>query len=379
MSSGSTVKFVNWLRNTVGIVAIAALAGCVVRAGPGFVTFRPDIYVVPPPPVYYAPPPPPPTVVYEQAPPPAPVAVSSNDDLQRLVAPIALYPDPLLADILPASTYPDQIQAAAQWLATYPDPSEGEIAAQPWDPTVQALCHYPTVLSYMASQMDWTQSLGSAIANEQPDVMASIQDLRAQAYADGSLHDTPEQRVVVVGDPVIYIIPTDPDVIYVPAYDPVLVYQGPYAITFGVRFVAGAWLVHGFDWDNHYIFYGDWHGGWIHGPYGWRRDPYWVPPAYYHPWGRDARWGPAPHVDHFAFRAEVARSQWHPVEAAHREEVRNLRGQGQLPEHGNARPDVVHAAPPAAHGQPGPHPQPEQKSAHSGGSQGSDGSDEKKH
>ncbi|MGA2440235.1 MAG: DUF3300 domain-containing protein [Tepidisphaeraceae bacterium] len=270
----------------------------------------------------------------------APVQESSNEDLQKLVAPIALYPDPLLADVLPASTFPDQIQAAAQWLQENPTPTDDEIAAQPWDPSVLALVHYPSVLTYMSGEIEWTRSLGSAVSGEQPDVMAAVQDLRAQALANGNLHDTPEQRVEVVGDPIIYILPVEPDLIYVPSYDPVLVYSGPYPMTFDVQFVAGPWLVHGFDWENHRVFHGDWHGGWVHDRYGWRRDPHWGP-AFYHPWVRDGRWGRAPHVDHYDFRHEVARTSWHRVEPMHRDEVRNLRHDGKLPEAGrNVRPHL---------------------------------------
>lgn len=365
MNSAISMNLKRWCRNTLGVAASAALAGCVVRAGPGFVAFAPNVYAPPPPPPYYYAPPPPPA---EEVPPPAPVQTSSDEDLQRLVAPVALYPDPLLADVLAASTYPDQIQAAAQWVASYPNSSDADIAAQPWDQTVQALCHYPTVLNYMAQQIDWTRSLGSAFSSEQADVMASVQDLRAQAYADGSLHDTPEQRVVVVGDPTIYILPVDPGVIYVPSYDPVLVYQESYPITFGVQFVAGPWLVHGFDWDDHYVFYGDWRGGWDHGPYGWRRDPYWVRPGYYHPWARDRRWGPAPHVDHFAFRAEVARGAWHPVGAAHRADVRGAR---------EARPEAVRGSAPG-HSSAYAHPQAIQKKPEGGAHPGGGGSEKKK-
>jgi hypothetical protein len=286
-----------------------SLAGCVIQ--------WPPLAVLPPGSV-------------EQPSPAAPTQESSDEDLQKLVAPIALYPDPLLADVLPASTFPDQIQAAAQWLQENPAPTDDQIAAQPWDASVQALVHYPSVLNYMSGEIEWTRSLGSAVSGEQPDVMAAVQDLRAQAYNDGTLRSTPEQLVEVVGDPVIYIIPVEPDVIYVPTYDPVLVYSQRHPITFDVRFVAGPWLVHGFDWDSHHIFYGDWHGGWVHDRYGWRRDPHWGP-AFYHPWVRDDhRWGPGPHVDHYVFHHEMARGTFPHVDPRHRIEVRNLRDHGKL-------------------------------------------------
>ena len=292
------------------------VGGCVIRGGGPLFTV--DVGGPPPPPVYVAPPPPP----------PAPVA--TNDDLQRLVAPIALYPDPLLAEVLAASTFPDQIQAAAQWLQSDPSPSDADIAAQPWDPSVQALAHYPTVLTYMSSEIGWTQSLGSAFATQQPEVMGAVQDLRAQAYADGSLHDTPEQRVVVEGDPVIYILPVDPGMIYVPVYDPVLVYGGNYAITFGPSFVIGPWFVHGFDWYGHVVFVGDWRGGWMHGPYGWRRDPGWGP-GRYHTWVRDdRRWGPVRPVNRYVFRHEIARGPWHAAPVRDLQHVRDDRRGGKF-------------------------------------------------
>jgi hypothetical protein len=316
----------------LGAVAVAGLAGCVIQVPPGEI-------------LGWAPPPAPaPVVVYQQPPPaeyaqPAAAQESSNEDLQRLVAPIALYPDPLLADILPASTFPDQIQAAEQFVQANPAPPEDEIAAQPWDPSVQALVHYPMVLAYMSEEIGWTRSLGSAVTTEQPDVMASIQDLRAKALADGGLHDTPEQRVVVEGDPIIYILPAQPDEIFVPVYDPVLVYSGPVEITFGPRFVAGAWLGYGFDWDHHWFYHGDWHGGWAYGPGGWHRDLYWHAPD--RGWERDRRWGEPPQVYHYEFRHEVARAQWHLVEAGHRQEVQHLRRAGELPQPGH-NPSVGH-------------------------------------
>jgi hypothetical protein len=258
----------------------------------------------------------------------APVQVSSDDQLQQLVAPIALYPDPLLADILPASTFPDQIQTAAQWVQDNPAAADDVVTQQPWDPSVQALAHYPAVLAYMASQIEWTQSLGSAITNEQPDVMATIQDLRTQAMNQGNLVTTSEQVIVNDGD-TISIQPADPAVICVPAYDPYLVYHDSVAITFGPRFVTGVWLVHGFNWRDHYLFHGDWHGGWAHGPYGWHRDPYWVRPS---AWRRDDRWGRPPFVasEHYHYRPELTRHEWHPVETTHRQQIQTVRSHNAL-------------------------------------------------
>jgi len=132
----------------LGIGALASLSGCVI------VVRQPGV-------AYYPPPAPPPA----QEPVPAPAAAPAADaDMEQLVAPIALYPDPLLAVVLPASTYPDQIQAAAQWLSYNPTPDNFQIDQQPWDPSVKALVHYPAVLNYMNNDIDWTRSLGSAPA-----------------------------------------------------------------------------------------------------------------------------------------------------------------------------------------------------------------------
>jgi hypothetical protein len=283
----------------LGTVALAGLGGCVIQVRPdGIIALGPE---------------PAPAVVYQQAPPveevPAPAQPGAADaDMEQLVAPIALYPDPLLGVVLPASTYPDQIQAAAQWLSYNPSPDNYQIDQQPWDPSVKALVHYPSVLTYMNNDIDWTRSLGSAVAQQQPAVTAAVQDLRNQAYEAGNLHDTPEQRVIVEGDPTIYILPADPDFVYVPVYDASVVYVQPYPITFGVRFVTGVWFINTFDWDRHYFYAGDWHGGWVRGDGRWHRDPYWHRP-YYHAWAHDGRWGPAPFVarDHWAVNHELAR------------------------------------------------------------------------
>ncbi|HXE51515.1 MAG TPA: DUF3300 domain-containing protein, partial [Tepidisphaeraceae bacterium] len=135
------------------------------------------------------------------APPPAsaapvPVESAAAAQLHPLVAPIALYPDPLVAIVLPASTYSQQVQDANAFLAARPLPPQPEIDAQPWDPAVKALVHYPTVLAQLARDPSWTQSLGAAYLNQPGDVMAAIQQLRAQALAEGNLRDTPQTVVV---------------------------------------------------------------------------------------------------------------------------------------------------------------------------------------
>ena len=104
----------------------------------------------------------------------APV-VLSPDQLDHLLGPIALYPDPLLSLIFPAATYPQQVQDAEHWLASTPNPTEAAIAAQNWDNSIKGLVHYPRVLKMMNDQIDWTQAVGAAFLNQQPDVLASVQ------------------------------------------------------------------------------------------------------------------------------------------------------------------------------------------------------------
>jgi len=187
------------------------------------------------------------------------------EQLDQMLAPIALYPDPLIALILPASTAPSDISLAAQYIASNGDPSG--IDSQPWDPSVKGLAHYPDVLKWMNDNLDWTGALGAAFSVQQSDVMKSIQQLRVKARAAGTLVNTPQQQVDVEGDDV-RVIPAQPDTIYVPQYDPDLVYgdapggyAGPY-ITFGVGFPVGAWLGFECDWDDFGIWSGPWHRGW---------------------------------------------------------------------------------------------------------------------
>jgi hypothetical protein len=190
----------------------------------------------------------------------------TTEELDELLAPIALYPDPLLAQILPAATFADQIDLAARYVRQYGQAAR--IDGQPWDVSVKAVAHYPGVLSLMDQRYDWTVSLGQAYINQQQDVMDAIQRLRAEAEANGNLGSTPEQQVVDEGG-VISIDPAAPDMIYVPQYDPLAVYAeasspGYGYITFGTGFVIGAWLNRDCDWHGRRIFYHGWQGGgWI--------------------------------------------------------------------------------------------------------------------
>ena len=185
--------------------------------------------------------------------PPPPQAQDSG--LDALLAPIALYPDPLIALILPASTAPGDISAASAYLIQYGDPTR--IDSQPWDPSVRALAHYPTVVEWMADNIAWTRALGAAFASTPADVMASIQRLRERAMVSGALAPSPQEQVVSEdGD--IEIIPAQPDAICVPYYDPDSVFaEGPYAgppIYFGPVFPAGIWLSYYVDWHHHALY-----------------------------------------------------------------------------------------------------------------------------
>jgi hypothetical protein len=188
-------------------------------------------------------------------PPPAPVYQSlSYQQLDQLLGPIALYPDPLIAQILPASTLPTQVVLADRYVTGGDDP--GQIEQQPWDASVQALARYPNVLKWMDDNLNWTTALGQAFLNQPQDVMDSIQRLRASAQNLGNLQSNPQQQVVV-SDGTIEILPADPQVIYVPVYQPDAVYYqsgfGAPFITFGIGFPIGDWLDCDFDWHHHHL------------------------------------------------------------------------------------------------------------------------------
>lgn len=187
----------------------------------------------------------------------APAAASSQ--LDTLVAPIALYPDPLVAQILPASTYPVQVVEAARALANGGRPTAA--AASQWDPSIQALLSYPTVLKMMSDRINWTTQLGQAVAASQSDVMAAIQTVRRQAQAAGNLQSNDKQVVDTQGSgtaSTIVIEPANPQVIYVPQYNPVAILAPPppyyfgnpgYGILmFGTGFAAGAATAYACHW-----------------------------------------------------------------------------------------------------------------------------------
>ncbi len=151
----------------------------------------------------------------------------SQEELDQMLAPIALYPDSLLAQILVASTYPLEVVEADRWVMRNPglkgDQLNDALDKMNWDLSVKALAPFPDVLHMMSEKLEWTQKVGDAFLAQEAAVMATIQQLRAKARAQGNLQDTKEQKVIVQGD-AIEIQPTNPSVIYVPTYNPTVVY-----------------------------------------------------------------------------------------------------------------------------------------------------------
>jgi hypothetical protein len=234
----------------------------------------------------------------------------SESDLEQLVAPIALYPDPLIALILPASTVPTDIVLASRFLNN--GGSADDIDAQPWDQNVKGLAHYPDVLQMMDDNLDWTNQLGAAVIAQQADVMNAIQTMRAKAQSLGNLESTPQQQVVSTNN-VIQIVPADPQVIYVPYYNPQVVYvQAPPPaapfVTFSAGLAIGIWLGGGCNWNNHGFYYGNFYRpgyGWgynnvtiVNNNYNyWRPNPNRPPPRPpYRPGGpgKPPGWKPPP-------------------------------------------------------------------------------------
>src|SRR6202166_208458 len=214
---------------------------------------------------------------------PASVPQQSTQELDQLVAPIALYPDALVAQILAAETYPTQIVEADRWLQQHPDLKGDALAkavdAQSWDPGVKALTQFPGLLGMMDKNLSWTSSLGEAYVNGQQNVLDAVQVMRRRAQQAGNLKSTQQETVTTQGTTIV-VEPANPQVVYVPEYDPWVVYGDPLAfypgwigvpgfffdgpgIGFGLGIGIG--LFGGFGWGWHH--WGtDWHGhGLIHG------------------------------------------------------------------------------------------------------------------
>src|SRR5581483_291690 len=181
----------------------------------------------------------------------------SPDELENLLAPVALYPDPLLAQILVAATFADQIDDAARWMRAYNDPYG--VDAQPWDVSVKAVAHYPKVLFMMADRIDWTTALGQAYVEQPTDVSAAVQHLRFMARNAGNLV-TNEYWDVVPSGGFIAIEPIQPQFIFVPDYAPDVVFFRHATFVFGPAFPIGPWLNCDWDWRGHRIFYHGWRG-----------------------------------------------------------------------------------------------------------------------
>jgi hypothetical protein len=206
-------------------------------------------------------------------------ATVSAGQLDSLVAPIALYPDPLLAQVLAASTYPQEIVQLQQWLSQNSGLTGQAMAQavtqQAWDPSVQAMAAFPDVVNNMAQNIQWTTDLGNAFMTQQAGVMDAVQRMRARAQASGQLESTPQQVIetkMVDNRPIIAIEQTDPNVVYVPSYDPTVVFGAAPAYYPYPSEYYPSWYSSGY-WPGRALAFGTgialgaWWGG---GGWGWR-------------------------------------------------------------------------------------------------------------
>jgi len=219
-----------------------------------------------------------------EGPPSLQVPQQSAAELEQLVAPIALYPDALVAQILAAASHPTQIVEADRWLQQQTTAKGAALAQavdrQPWDPGVKALTQVPELLAMMDKNLSWTSSLGEAYVNAQANVLDAVQRMRRRAQQAGNLKSTPEESVKTEGSTIL-IEPTDPQIVYVPEYDPWIVYGDPIAfypgwvgypgfflegpgiefgVGIGIGFFGGfgwGWHHWGTDWHGHDLIHGD--------------------------------------------------------------------------------------------------------------------------
>jgi len=209
------------------------------------------------------------------APPPAAPAQMSQTDLEKLLGPIALYPDSLVATILTASVYPLEVVQAARFVQN--TNNLAKLDEQPWDANVKAVARVPDAIKKMNDDLDWTTQLGKAFLSQQKEVMDTIQSLRLKAQKSGTLktseqqtvvvtnmvvETTIEEKVVVVTNTVVQIQPTNPQVVYVPTYDPYLAYYPPYGVaapimTFAAGVAVGAIIANNCDWHGGGVYHGD--------------------------------------------------------------------------------------------------------------------------
>jgi hypothetical protein len=275
-------------RTTIGVAsAVFAIAATLVPAAA---------------PAFAQPEPPPPTVL----PPP---------ELDRLVSRIALYPDPLLAQVLAAATFPDEIPDAARW-ADQHNYLKGDDLAKAisedqlsWDPSVQALLPFPSVLDMMARDPAWTRQLGDAFLSQHDQVMDAVQRMRQQARDYGYLRSNGQMQVIASGPGVVEIEPVNPAFLFVPVYDPLIVFARPRpgfriaaaisfgpGITIGAAFAPWGWGAVHFDWLGHAVFINNhpWTRGWVN-----RR-------AYVHPYSLP-RYGVGNRQEHHELRGRERR------------------------------------------------------------------------
>jgi len=203
--------------------------------------------------------------------PPPPAAAYPPEELDRIVSPIALYPDPLLGQVLTACTFSPQVPDAARWADQHhylqPAALPAAIASDqlPFEPSVQALLPFPSVLGMMASDMPWTEELGSAFLADPQSVMDAVQRMRQRASSYGYLRSTPQ--VIVRGGPYIEILPVDPAYVVVPYYSPAVVFVAPrrgivvtsaihygFGVTIGTAFAPWGWGSTRFAWGSHALF-----------------------------------------------------------------------------------------------------------------------------
>ena len=203
----------------------------------------------------------------------AAVADQTPQQLQQLVAPIALYPDELVAQVLAASTHPGDVMQADRWLQQHKnlaaDQLGQQVDQQPWDPSVRALTQFPSVLANLDQNVSWTSALGGAYATQQQAVLDAVQVMRQRAKDAGTLTSTAQQTVTNQGQTIV-IEPANPEVVYVPAYDPWTVYGpplavypgwadvfvGPPGISFGIGLGIGWFGSYGWGWHH---WHADWH------------------------------------------------------------------------------------------------------------------------
>jgi hypothetical protein len=231
------------------------------------------------------PPPPPPSGQPAYGEPQAPAPYLPPEQLDQIVQRIALYPDPLLAQILTASSVWEQIPDAATWAGQHAYLHDQALAAAiqadnlQWDPSVMALLPFPQVLDMMARDPAWTQALGSAVLAQRNDIMDAVQRNRQEAYSYGYLRSNPYDNVVYDGN-YVQIVPVNPAYVYVPFYDPVIVFVRPrpgfaYGIRFGPAVVVGGafapwgWGSVGFAWGAHNILidHTPWNRVWVNRSY----------------------------------------------------------------------------------------------------------------